>query len=189
MSKPMTLPRLACLTAALAAGSALTTAEIANARVNHQRATSHIQQRHSHPANHVKRNGISPRFVISGQSANVKRVVNKDSHQARYQPTQTATKGNPTQRATAGNAAPNAKPPNGTVYATDKRVVKVLAAAAAVTVVPAAAAVGAGIVGHPAMGIIGILKHGNPITGPAQETVDFVKDYATGVANTVESWF
>jgi hypothetical protein len=218
MNKPMTLPTLVCLTAALAAGSALMTTDIANARGNHQRVTGHIQQRHGHPANYAKRYSFSPRSVISGQSANVKRVVNKESHQARYQPTQTVTKGNPTQRATAGNTAPTVNrngmnstasvtsagtirphdavltepkkgPPSKISRYIDKALKFQDASGRAAGFIPLAGAVGAGIVGHPGMGIVGTIKHGNPITGPAQESYDFVKDYAKGVANIVESWF
>jgi hypothetical protein len=218
MNKPMTLFRLACLTTALAAGSTLMTTDVANARGNHQRVTGHIQQRHGHPANYAKRYSFSPRFVTSAQSANVKRVVNKESHQARYQPTQTVTKGNPTQRATAGNTAPTVnrngmnstasftspgtirpsdavltEPKKGPPSKLSRTIDKVLkfqdASGRAAGFIPVAGAVGAGIVGHPGMGIVGTIKHGNPITGPAQESYDFVKDYATGVANIVESWF
>jgi hypothetical protein len=144
--------------------------------------------------------------------------VNKESHQERYQPTQTVTKGNPTQRATAGNTAPTVnrngmnstasftspgtirpsdavltEPKKGPPSKLSRTIDKVLkfqdASGRAAGFIPVAGAVGAGIVGHPGMGIVGTIKHGNPITGPAQESYDFVKDYATGVANIVESWF
>jgi hypothetical protein len=165
MNKPMTLPRLVCLTTALAAGSASMTADIANARQNHQHATGHIQQRQAHPANYAKRYGFSPRFAISGQPANVNGVLNQRK---------------------AGNTAPAAKLPNGTVYATDKRVMKALSAAATVSIVPAAAAVGTAIIGHPGLPIIGTIQHGNPITGPVQEGVDFAKEYTSDVAKVID---
>jgi hypothetical protein len=189
----MTLPRLLCLTTALVAASMLMTMDIANARQNHQHATGHIQQRPSHPAIYAKRYGFNPRFAISGQSANVKRVPShqKEQHEARcqthcYQPLQTAPKGNPLQPAAAGNPAPAAKLPNGTAHATDQRVVKAGAALATVSIVPAAAGVGTAIIGHPGMDIVGTVQHGNPITGPAQERIDFVKEYTSDVAKVIE---
>jgi hypothetical protein len=136
-----------------------------------------------------------------------------------FQPAQTAPKGNPAQPATtAGHAAPAInrngmnstasftspgtirprdavltepkKEPESKLSRTVKKVLKFQdASGKAAGFVPVAGAVGAGIVGHPGMGIIGTIKHGNPITGPVQETADFVKDYATGVVNIVEDWF
>jgi hypothetical protein len=220
MNKPMTLPTLVCLTATLAAGSTLLTTDIANARGTHRHVAGHVQQRHGPPANFAKRYSVSPRVVTSAQSTNVKRAVNyrMESHQARYQPTQTVTKGNPTQRATAGNTTPTVNrngmnstasvtsagtirphdavltepkkgPPSKISRYIDKALKFQSASGKAAGFVPVAGAVGAGIVGHPGMGIVGTIKHGNPITGPAQETYDFVKDYTKGVADIVESWF
>jgi len=191
MNKPMTLPRLLCLTTALAAGPALMTTGVANARVYHQHGTSHVQLRHSQPANYAKRYGLSSRFVIGGQSANVKRALNQQNapHEARcqthcYQTAQTAPKGNPTLSTTAAKTAPTAHP----IYAYNKRVedavLNVGAAAATASIVPPAASLGTAIIGNPGMGIVGTIKHGNPITGPAQESIDFAKEY-TSVVETV----
>jgi hypothetical protein len=199
MNKPMTLPRLVCLTASLAAASMLMTMDIANARQNHQHATGHIQQRPSHPAIYAKRYGFSPRFAINGQPANVKGVLNqrKESREAQcrtrcFQPMQTATiatKGNLTQSTAAGNTASTVNLhglPNATAHATDKRVVKALSAAATVSIVPAAAGVGTAVIGHPGMGIVGTIQHGNPITGPAQESIDFAKEYTSDVESVIK---
>jgi hypothetical protein len=194
MSNPMTLPRLVCLTTTLAAASMLTTMDIANARENHQHGTGHIQQRASHPASYAKRYGFSPRFVISGQPANVKRVPHhqKEQHEARcqthcYQSLQTASKGNPTLSTAAGNTAPtfNRHLPNSTAYARDNTVAKAGSVAATVSIVPAAATVGTAIIGHPGMGIVGTIQHGNPITGPAQESIDFAKEYTSDVEKLI----
>jgi hypothetical protein len=194
MNKPMTLPRLVCLTTTLAAASMLMTMDIANARVNHQNGIGRIQQRPSHPASYSKRYGFSPRFVIGGQSANVKRAPRhqKEQHEARcqthcYQSLQTAPKGNPTLATAAGNTAPtfNRHLPNSTAYAKDNTVVKAGAAIATVSIVPAAATVGTAIMGHPGMGIVGTIQHGNPITGPAQESIDFAKEYTSDVEKLI----
>jgi hypothetical protein len=80
MNKLATLSRLMCLTIALMA-----TPNIANAKEPGQHDSSRAQQGNSHPANITKRNGIRPGFVISGQPANVKRVLrhrNEKSHEA-----------------------------------------------------------------------------------------------------------
>jgi hypothetical protein len=209
MNKPMTLPTLVCLTATLAAGSTLVTTDIANARGNPRHVAGHVQQRHGPPANFAKRYSVSPRFVTSAQSTNVK---------ARYQPKQTATKAYSTLSTAAGNTAPTVNrngmnrtasftssgtirphdavlteskkgPPSKISRYIDKALKFQDASGRAAGFIPLAGAVGAGIVGHPGMGIVGTIKHGNPITGPAQESYDFVKDYATGVANIVEGWF
>src|SRR5262249_3068442 len=110
MNKPMTLLRLICLTTTLAAGSALTT-DIPNAGENYQHGTTRTQLRH--PASNAKRYGLTPQFVISGQPADVKRVLHHCHHHRhhhykdcypRYRPL--LTKGNLTQPATAGNTVP-----------------------------------------------------------------------------------
>jgi hypothetical protein len=198
MNKPMTLPRLVCLTTTLAAASMLMTMDIGNARENHQHGTGHVQQRPSHPASSAKRYGFSPRFVISGQSANVKRVphLQTEQHEARcqthcYQPLQTAPKGNPTQATNARFTSPtfNRHLPNSTAYARDNTVVTPGSVAATVSIVPAAATVGTAIIGHPGMGIVGTIQHGNPITGPAQESIDFAKEYTSDVEKVIERFW
>jgi hypothetical protein len=78
VNKLVTLSRLMCLTIALMA-----TPNIANA-AQHD-SSSRAQQGNSHPANITKRNGIRPHFVISGQPADVKRVLRhrkEKSHEA-----------------------------------------------------------------------------------------------------------
>lgn len=64
MTKHMKTSRLACMTTALATGVVLiASASIASAKGDH------------HQGNNVQSNGASPHFVISGQPANVKRVL------------------------------------------------------------------------------------------------------------------
>jgi hypothetical protein len=105
MNKLMTLSRLVCLATALATGSMLMTMDTANAGENY------LRQRH--PANYAQRYGLTPQFVISGQPANVKRVLHNCHHHhhkhcyPRYQPLQTAPKGNPIPF-TIGNTMPSA---------------------------------------------------------------------------------
>jgi hypothetical protein len=71
VNKLLTLSRLVCLATALVA-----TPNIANAKEPGQHeSNSRDQQGYSHPANITKRNGITPHFVISGQPADVKRVL------------------------------------------------------------------------------------------------------------------
>ncbi len=81
MNKLATLSGLMCLTTALMA-----TPNIANAIGPDQHDSStRAQQGNSHPANITKRNGITPHFVISGQPADVKRVLRhrkEKSHKA-----------------------------------------------------------------------------------------------------------
>jgi hypothetical protein len=206
MNKPMTLPRLACLTT-LAAGSALMIADIANARQFHQRVAGPIQQRQVHirkpcpdwndctvPA--ARAYGLRRRFVIGGQPANVNRVSNH--HQASLPLARTgsnvsgsvlratATKGNLTPPTTAHDEPPG----RATAYAEDKGLIKaakkVGSAVATASIVPPAASLGTAIIGHPGMGIVGTIQHGNPITGPAQETIDFAKEYTSDVANVIK---
>ena len=62
MMKLMSIRRRACLTTALVAGVALASASLANARNN------------QHNDNNNKNTGARPHFVITGQSANAKRV-------------------------------------------------------------------------------------------------------------------
>jgi malonyl CoA-acyl carrier protein transacylase len=85
MNKIVTLSRLMCLTTALAGLALMATPDIANAkRFGQHGGSSHVRQGNSHPANITKRNGIRPGFVISGQPANVKRVLRhrkEKSHQ------------------------------------------------------------------------------------------------------------
>jgi hypothetical protein len=60
----LTISRLACLNTVLAAGVALmVTSDIANARSDHR-------------GNNAQNKGVSPHFVITGQPADVKRVLN-----------------------------------------------------------------------------------------------------------------
>jgi hypothetical protein len=70
MNKPLTLARLICLTAALAAGPALMTMD-ASAAENY--GSNRMQP--GHPASNAKPYGLTPQFVISGQPASVKRVL------------------------------------------------------------------------------------------------------------------
>jgi len=196
MNKPMTLPRLVCLTA-LAAGSALMIADIADARQIHQRAIGHIQLRQVHPAirrcpdpNDCTMPGLRRRFVVGGQPANGKRALNHHQESLPLVRTGSNASGN-VLRATATKGKltpPTAADPPGrsTVYAEDKRVTKALSAIATAGIVPAAAGVGGAIIGHPGMGIIGTIQHGNPITGPAQETIDFAKEYTSDVKDLIE---
>src|SRR6266700_7737036 len=125
MSKLVTLSRLLCLTTALAAGPALmATSDIAYAKEFGQHGGGRHQQGNSRPANLTKRNGISPHFVISGQPANVKKVLPHRKEKSREpgcktncpKPMQTTTKGNSTQPTTDGNtvATANPKSTNGT---------------------------------------------------------------------------
>jgi hypothetical protein len=58
------IPRLAYLTTALAAGALIVSANIANPKGDHH-----------HQGNNTQSNGVRPHFVISGQPANVKRVL------------------------------------------------------------------------------------------------------------------
>ncbi|MGC2046644.1 MAG: hypothetical protein WA669_22705 [Pseudolabrys sp.] len=71
--KLTTISRLACLTTALAAGVALmATANVASAKNSH------------HHGNDAENNGASPHFVISGQPANVKRVLREKKNKDKY---------------------------------------------------------------------------------------------------------
>ena len=63
MMKLMSIRRRACLTTALVAGVVLASASLANARNN------------QHNDNNNKNTGARPHFVITGQSANAKRVL------------------------------------------------------------------------------------------------------------------
>jgi hypothetical protein len=103
MNKLMTLSRLVCLATALATGSMLMTMDTANAGENY------LRQRH--PPDYTQRYGLTPQFVISGQPANVKRVLHQCHHHKhcypRYRPLQTAPKGNLIPL-TAGSTMPTA---------------------------------------------------------------------------------
>jgi hypothetical protein len=81
VNKLVTLSRLMCLATALMA-----TPNIANAKGPAQHDSSSLaQQGNSHPGHITKRNGIRPHFVISGQPADVKRVLRhrkEKSHEA-----------------------------------------------------------------------------------------------------------
>jgi hypothetical protein len=121
MNKLVTLSRLMCLATALAGPALMATPDVVNAkRLGQHGGSSHVRQGNSHPANITKRNGIKPHFVISGQNADVKRVLRhrkEKSHEADcktncYKPTQTTTK-KTSQPTTAGTASPTVSP-NGT---------------------------------------------------------------------------
>jgi hypothetical protein len=201
MNKPMTLPRLLCLTTALAAGPALMTTGVANAGVYHQHGTSHVQLRHSQPANYAKRYGLSSRFVVSGQSANVKRVLNQQNapHEARcqthcYQSAQTAPKGNPTLSTIAAKTAPTAHVKGMDDGPEKSRAKAGVNAVMTLSTVPAAAGlltvpVGTGFV--PTMGTVLTPSMDiklDPITGPTKLTVDYLKRAAPLVEEWIGGW-
>jgi hypothetical protein len=214
MNKLVTLSRLMCLTTALTAASALlATSDIANAKEFGQHRDGHVQQGSSHPANIVKRKGVRPDFVISGQPVNVKRVLRHHHHHKEkwhkadckmncYEPTRTTIKGNPTPT-TAGNTAPTVNitpasavlsdpkkggdPPTLPLIIDNVKAQEVFFRT--LGTVPAASVGAALIATSPAAAVAGTIENKNPITGPIKQSVETFGELATDIGNEISSWW
>jgi hypothetical protein len=207
MNKLVTLSRLMCLTTALAGPVLMATPDIANAkRFGQHGASSHVRQGNSHPANITKRNGIRPRFAISGQNANVKTILRHRKEKSREadcktncsKPTQTTTKGNPAQPTGAGNMTPavNIRPASKTgvqpgvkerFYTAVREGNAALKAATLVPPIVGLTALPIALGAAPAMGVI---EHKDPILGPVKGIKRYLEDVASfGNEIDIASWF
>jgi hypothetical protein len=155
--------------------------------------------------NKAKRNGIRPRFVISSQNADAKRVLSHRKEKSRvadcktncYKPTQTATKGNLTQPTAASNMTPTVNITRASAVLSDPRKrpqngakERILTAVSGGTALKAAIVVPAavGLFAQPlTTGVLhgaGAIVYKDPIRGPVNAT----KEYVEGAAFMIESW-
>jgi hypothetical protein len=220
MNKLVTLSRLTCLTTALAAGPALmATSAIAKDKGGGQRGDNayvqrQVQHGNSHSGNSTKRNGIRPHFVISGQNADVKRVLRhrKEKLHEAYcksncsKPTQTTTNGTSTTSATsvkAGRGVHVVRQANGAVSIAARPASTPLTGKGDIVdgvkglevfyrtlgTIPAAVGVGGLAATSIPNQIAGTIEYRDPIGGPLQATIDTAGDLAKDVAKEISSWW